>query len=88
MAHVVACMAENEIEPPALGVAWDGTGYGLDGTIWGGEFLLVKEMDLSNASRISDNFGYRAAIGRLRSRVAAPWEFCMNYSARTFGMKI
>jgi hydrogenase maturation protein HypF len=42
LAHVVGCMAENEIEPPALGVAWDGTGYGLDGTIWGGEFLLVK----------------------------------------------
>jgi hydrogenase maturation protein HypF len=41
-AHVVACMAENEIQPPALGIAWDGTGYGLDGTIWGGEFLLAK----------------------------------------------
>ncbi len=40
-AHVLACMAENEIEPPALGVAWDGTGYGFDGTIWGGEFLAV-----------------------------------------------
>ena len=38
-AHVAACMAENEIEPPALGVSWDGTGYGTDGTIWGGEFL-------------------------------------------------
>lgn len=40
-AHVLSCMAENELEPPVLGVAWDGTGYGLDGTIWGGEFLQV-----------------------------------------------
>ena len=39
IAHVLSCMAENEIEGPALGVAWDGTGYGLDGTIWGGEFF-------------------------------------------------
>jgi hydrogenase maturation protein HypF len=43
LAHVFACMAENEIEPPLLGVAWDGTGYGLDGTIWGGEFFHVTE---------------------------------------------
>jgi len=40
-AHVLSCMAENEVEFPALGVAWDGTGYGTDGTIWGGEFLLA-----------------------------------------------
>ncbi|MCI0390904.1 MAG: carbamoyltransferase HypF [Acidobacteria bacterium] len=42
-AHVMACMAENEVAAPALGVAWDGTGYGLDGTIWGGEFLRVMD---------------------------------------------
>ncbi len=42
VAHVVSCMAENELEGPVLGVAWDGTGYGPDGTIWGGEFLRVE----------------------------------------------
>jgi hydrogenase maturation protein HypF len=40
-AHVLSCMAENGISSPVLGVAWDGTGYGPDGTIWGGEFLLA-----------------------------------------------
>jgi hydrogenase maturation protein HypF len=40
-AHVLACMADNDLTAPVLGVAWDGTGYGPDGTIWGGEFLRV-----------------------------------------------
>jgi hydrogenase maturation protein HypF len=40
-AHVYSCMAEKGLEPPLLGVSWDGTGYGSDGTIWGGEFFRV-----------------------------------------------
>ena len=42
-AHVASCMAENQLEGSVLGVSWDGTGFGLDGTIWGGEFLRTNE---------------------------------------------
>jgi hydrogenase maturation protein HypF len=40
-AHVLSCMAEHALAAPVLGVAWDGNGYGLDGTLWGGEFLRI-----------------------------------------------
>lgn len=49
-AHVLSCMAENELTAPVFGVAWDGTGYGLDGTIWGGEFLRVSKTDFERAA--------------------------------------
>lgn len=42
-AHVTSCAAENGVTEPYLGVAWDGAGLGLDGTIWGGEFLIADQ---------------------------------------------
>ncbi len=41
-AHAASCAAENDIRGDYLAVSWDGTGYGLDGAIWGGEFFLVR----------------------------------------------
>ncbi len=42
-AHILLCMAEHYLQAPALGIAWDGTGYGTGNTIWGGEFLQVTK---------------------------------------------
>ncbi len=40
-AHVASCMADNHLEGPLLGISWDGTGYGADGSVWGGEFIVT-----------------------------------------------
>ena len=40
-AHILSCMLENDVEGPVIGVSYDGTGYGTDGTIWGGEILAA-----------------------------------------------
>jgi hydrogenase maturation protein HypF len=49
-AHIAACMTENNIQSPVIGVAFDGTGYGADGNLWGGEFLLC---DYSGFKRLA-----------------------------------
>jgi hydrogenase maturation protein HypF len=52
VAHVLSCIAENEIQLPALGVAWDGAGYGTDGTLWGGEFFLVAGQNVERVAHL------------------------------------
>jgi len=48
-AHIVSCMADNGVQSPVIGVAFDGTGLGSDGRIWGGEFLVA---DYRNFQRV------------------------------------
>lgn len=51
-AHVLSCVTEHQLSEPYLGVAWDGTGYGGDGTIWGGEFLRSGPSGLLRAGTL------------------------------------
>ena len=60
-AHIASCLADNGEPGPVIGVAFDGTGYGTDGTIWGGEFLLA---DLAVAERAGHLAGGADAGGR------------------------
>jgi hydrogenase maturation protein HypF len=74
-AHIVSCMADNGIEGPVIGVALDGTGYGTDGHIWGGEFLVADYQKFRRSARLeylplpggalAIKKPYRTAIGYL-----------------------
>ena len=64
-AHILSCMAENDYDQPVIGVAFDGTGYGTDGTIWGGEILQV---DLTGFKRLNSIHPFRQAGGDKASR--------------------
>ena len=64
-AHILSCMAENDYDEPVIGAAFDGTGYGTDGTIWGGEILLA---DLAGFERLDSITPFRQAGGDKASR--------------------
>ncbi|MBP8598293.1 MAG: carbamoyltransferase HypF [Selenomonas sp.] len=59
-AHILACMAENDVDTPVIGVSFDGTGYGTDGTIWGGEIL---QADYSGFTRLGHIEPFQQAGG-------------------------
>jgi len=48
-AHIASCLADNGVDRRVIGVAWDGTGYGVDGHVWGGEFLIADLTDFVRA---------------------------------------
>lgn len=52
LAHVLAGMLDNGLDGPVLGIAWDGTGHGDDGTVWGGEFLAVDQARWRRAAHL------------------------------------
>jgi len=52
-AHILSCMAENDFTGPVIGVSFDGTGYGTDGTIWGGEIMIADTHGFRRAGSIA-----------------------------------
>ena len=79
-AHVASCMAENGITGKVIGVAFDGTGFGTDGKIWGGEFLVA---DFAGFERRA-HFRYIPLAGG-DTAVREPWRVGLAYLLDTFG---
>ena len=78
-AHIASCLADNEADGPVIGVAFDGTGYGADGTIWGGEFLLADLVSFERAGCLEPvpMPGGAAAIRQ-------PWRMAAAYLAASY----
>jgi hydrogenase maturation protein HypF len=73
-AHIAACMAENGLREKAIGVALDGTGYGTDGRIWGGEFLVCDYLSFERRF----HFRYVPLPGGDRA-IRQPWRSALSY---------
>jgi hydrogenase maturation protein HypF len=79
-AHIASCMAEHGLAGPVIGVAFDGLGYGGDGTIWGGEFLVAT---LSGYERRA-HLRYVPLAGGNRA-IREPWRMALSYLRDALG---
>ena len=79
-AHIVSCMVENGVADKVMGVAFDGTGYGTDGRIWGGEFLIV---DYKGFERVG-HFEYVPLPGGTVA-IERPYRMAMSYLLTLLG---
>ena len=76
-AHAAACMAEHGVTGEVLGIAWDGSGYGTDGSLWGGEFLLATYRGSERVAHLHPfrlPGGEQAAREPRRAALAVQWE--------------
>jgi hydrogenase maturation protein HypF len=73
-AHIASCLTDNAESGPVLGVAFDGTGYGTDGTLWGGEFLLA---DLAGFRRLAHLTPIAMPGGA--TAIRQPWRMAAAY---------
>ena len=79
-AHIASCMAEHRLEGRVIGVAWDGTGFGTDGTIWGGEFLSAEYLGFDRYARLRPVLLAGGDAG-----VREPWRVARSYLLDTYG---
>jgi hydrogenase maturation protein HypF len=79
-AHIASCLAENGIDKPVIGISLDGTGYGPDENIWGGEFMIA---DLNSYDRIF-HFDYVPMPGGEKA-VTEPWRMALSYIFKYLG---
>jgi hydrogenase maturation protein HypF len=79
-AHVAACMAENHLDGKVIGIALDGTGYGTDGAIWGGEVLVADYAGFERAA----HFEYVPMPGGAAA-IHEPWRMAVSYLAKHYG---
>lgn len=79
-AHIASVMAEHNLEGPVLGIAMDGTGYGPDGSVWGGEFLLCKGNQYQRLAHI-----HEAPLPGGEKAVSEPWRQALWYIRNYYG---